>query len=378
MLHTEDGPGFSNGSFLPLITGGYGLVLARSGFVIDPEARQNLGRLHVDSDELCVDPVRPVAYEIFNDSSPTLRCWDLQTFRQVWQAPLPTWDGPHHLSSPMRWGTYGFAYLDGDYVVCGPWNLGRPSNPVDLSVTRTGFPKGDVNGTTVTYTLTVSNSSDFPSTGAFLTDTIPGVVQVISTSASQGTVVVSQGIVRADLGSVRAHGSATVQVKLHIENRGTGGYTAVVRSFDPDPDTSNNIFPGPQFVPHSKLSLGNVSASSASVDASWKDLLRQARGAGDNLSIEIDGQLTITNTGKTSSSPMAVRFYLQDGPNLVVDWATLLQEVGVPALAPGEQYVVTLQAPITTDTDVVGMYVVANIDPLGANGRPRNLSSKIP
>lgn len=382
LLHTEDGPGFSNGVNMPLVTSGYGLILANSGFVIDPEAHQNLGRLHVDSSELCVDPVRPVAYEVFDDRKPTLRCWDLQTFRELWRSPLPTWNGSHHPSSPIRWGAFGFAYLDGDTIVCGPSNLGKPANPVDLSVSRSGFPSGNVEGKTVNYTLTVKNNSDFPSTGTFLTDTIPGVVAVQSMVASQGSVTYSQGVVRADLGSVPARGSATVQVKLSIQSRGNGGYVAVVRSFDPDPDTSNNIFPGPQFTPHAKFDVGPAvaagTASSNSFDATWRVLERQAKGAGENLSIQIDGDLEIVNSGKASTKPMVVRFCLQDGPNLVVDWASILQEVEVPALAPGRRYSVTLQAPFASDFDVVGMYVVANIDPLHANGSTVNTSRRIP
>lgn len=382
LLHTDDGPGFSGGSYLPLIAGGYGLVLGRSGFVIDPEARLSLGRLHVESDELCVDPVRPVVYEIFNDQAPTLRCWDLRTFREAWKVPLPTWDGPHRLSSPIRWGTRGFAYLDGDYVVCGSWNLGKPSNPVDLALTRTGFPKGDVGGKSVSYTLTVKNDSGSPSNGAFVTDTIPGVVEVLSVSASQGAVTYSDHVVRADLGSIPAHGSATVTVKLNVRDRGNGGYTAVVRSYDPDPDTSNNIYPGPEFVPHTKLALGNSQSGSGvesgSLDSSWASLQRQIAGVGDNLSIKIDGQLTIVNHGKTPTRPFLVRFYLQDGPNLVVDWAAFLREVQVPSISPGEKYVITLSVLFSSDTDVVGSYVVANIDPLMANGRPINDGRKIP
>lgn len=84
------------------------------------------------------------------------------------------------------------------------------------------------------------------------------------------------------------------------------------------------------------------------------------------------------NSGKQATHPMVVRFYLQDGPNLVVDWASFLQEVQVPEISPGERYVVTLRAPFKSDTDVVGMFVVANVDPLMANGPPKNPSRKIP
>ena len=74
---------------------------------------------------------------------------------------------------------------------------------------------------------------------------------------------------------------------------------------------------------------------------------------------------------------MTVRFYIQEGPNLVLDWAVLLQEVQVPSIGPGKTYTVDLQAPFDTNVDVVGLYVVANIDPLRVNGSATNVSSRI-
>jgi uncharacterized repeat protein (TIGR01451 family) len=267
--------------------------------------------------------------------------------------------------------------LDGDFLVCGPCNLGPKSNPVDLSVSRSGFPTGDVNGKSFTYTLTVRNNSDFPSTGAYLTDTIPGVVNIRETTASQGSALFAQSIIRADFGPIAAHGSATLKVKIDIQNRGNGGYCAVVRSFDPDPDTSNNIYPGPQFTLHGKLGMGNPGPGSAAIGLNWDSLGRTASGTGENLTIEVNGQLSVVNNGSSATVPMVVRFYLQDGPNLVVDWATLLQETQIPALAPGQRYAITLHAPFSTDTDIVGQYVVANVDPLNANGHANNVSGQI-
>jgi uncharacterized repeat protein (TIGR01451 family) len=328
-----------------------------------------------------------MVYEIYNDLHPSVRCFDLQTFRMLWKSDLPNWSGQHHLSCPIRYGVSGFAYVDGDYLVCGPWNLGKPSEPVDLSISRSDFPKGNPEGKSFTYTLTVQNNSDAPSTGTYLTDTIPGAVQIKEITPSQGTATFAQGAVRAELGSIPAHGSANVKVNLRVESRGDGGYTAVVRSYDPDPDpdTSNNIYPGTSYTPHTRLEMGTPSPTTAASPSSdseglsltWKSLDREARGSGENLSIEINGKLTIKNNGKQATHAMVARFYLQDGPNLVIDWAVLLQEVQVPSIAPGKTYTVDLEAPSDTNLDVVGLYVVANVDPLQVNGQPANISSRI-
>ena len=382
MLHTDEGPSLSNGTNMPLVTNGYGLVISSQGFVIDPEAHQNLGRIPVDSDQICVDPVRPVAYEVFKElNKPKVRCFDLQTFRELWKSPLADWPYEVGPSCPLRYGVSGFAYIDGDFIVCGPWNLGKPSEPVDLSINRSGFPKGSLEGRTFTYTLTIQNNSDAPSTGTYVTDTIPGVVDVQEVQASQGNANFAQGAIRAELGSIPGHGTATVKVKLHVQSRGNGGYVAVVRSFDPDPDTTNNIYPGTSFVPHAKLEMGTPTPEANSdpdiLSGTWKTLEREAKGAGENLSIQIDGSLVIKNNGKQSTHPMSVRFYIQEGPNLVIDWAVLLQEVQVPSIGPGKTYTVDLQAPFDTNVDVVGLYVVANIDPLKVNGPPSNVSHRI-
>jgi len=74
---------------------------------------------------------------------------------------------------------------------------------------------------------------------------------------------------------------------------------------------------------------------------------------------------------------MVARFYLQEGPNLVIDWAVLLQEVRIPAIEPGQSYSVDLEAPFDVNVDVVGLYVVANMDPLGVNGSISNISRRI-
>ncbi len=374
LLHTENGPSGFNGGNKSCKTSGYGLGLTTDGSVIDLEAKQFLGQLKVESGELCVDPYRPLVYEIGNDSKPRVRCWDLRTYQMAWEADLPTWDGPHHPSAPLRYGRDGFAYLDGDFIVCGPWNLGKPFPLVDLSVSRSGVPKDPLDGKTFTYTLTVTNNSNSPSTGAVLTDTIPGTTSILEMTPSQGTATFAHGTIVADLGSIKAHNSATLRVKINVQTRGAGGYCAVVRSFDPDPDTSNNVYPGTTFVPHAALSLGNPTGS---LNGAWDTLSRNVSGTGDDLSLQIVGKVTIVNNGKKTSNPCVVRFYLQDGPNLVVDWAYFLQETGVPALDPGQSYTVSLSAPVTAITDVAGMFVVANVDPLKENGSTVNLSSQI-
>jgi len=51
--------------------------------------------------------------------------------------------------------------------------------------------------------------------------------------------------------------------------------------------------------------------------------------------------------------------------------------VQVPSIGAGKTYTVDLQAPFDTNVDVVGLYVVANIDPLKVNGPPSNVSHRI-
>lgn len=379
MLHTEDGPSLNNNVNMPLIGNGYGLVIGTAGFLVDPEAHQNLGRMAIETNEICVDPLRPVVYELYDDQHPTVRCWDMQTLRELWKSEAPVPEGRHHLGSPIRYGVSGFAYSDGEYIICGQWNLGKPSVPVDLSITRTDFPKGNPEGKQFTYTLTVQNNSDAPSTGAYVTDTMPGVVEIKEITASQGTAIFAEGVIRAELGSIPARGTATVKVHLRVRDRGLGGYVAVVRSFDPDPDTSNNIYVGQSWVPHSIIEMGSPSPSAESdgLSATWKSLDRQANGSGENLSIQINGRLVIKNNGSQSTHPMAVRFYIQEGPNLAIDWAVLLQEVRVPSIGPGQSYTVDLQAPFDTNLDVVGLYVIANLDPLRVNGSTSNVTGQI-
>jgi len=240
VMATDTARSFS-GLYSTLNANGFGLIIMRDGEIVDPEARQILGRLPDGGGAECIDPVRPVVYQVSSDRKPIMRAYDLRTFQKLWEIPLPNWDGHHDPAYPMRWGEGNFAYVDGGYIVVADLQLGPPANWVDLSVARSAVPKNALPGRVFHYTLTVKNNSDFPSTGAFLTETLPVGIEVVEAKATQGTALESEHVIRAELGPIPAHESATVKITLRIGEMGSDGFVAVVRSYDPDPNTANNI-----------------------------------------------------------------------------------------------------------------------------------------
>ena len=111
------------------------------------------------------------------------------------------------------------------------------SPAADLSVTKADSLDPVPLGTTVTYTLNVSNRG--PSTGVdvILTDTLPGGVSFVSVSAGCGEV---GGIVTCNLGTLGSGDSANVSIVVRPTAVNTITNTATVTSGVADPRPEDN------------------------------------------------------------------------------------------------------------------------------------------
>src|SRR5207253_1163937 len=114
------------------------------------------------------------------------------------------------------------------------------SNSADLAVTKSS-PAGTITeGTSLTYTLTVTNNGPSDAVGVTLTDPLPASVNFASASFSQGTFTVVGGTVTAALGTIPAGGTATGTIVVVAREEGTANNTASVTSSTPDANTANN------------------------------------------------------------------------------------------------------------------------------------------
>ena len=111
----------------------------------------------------------------------------------------------------------------------------------DLSVSGSGSADPAGVGQTLTYAFTVRNGGPWPTAGVMLTDTLPATVTYSSASASQGTCSqLVAGTVSCSLGSLGVGATATVEIDVVPQARGTISNSATVSGDAPDPAPANN------------------------------------------------------------------------------------------------------------------------------------------
>ncbi len=116
----------------------------------------------------------------------------------------------------------------------------------DLSVTLTDNPDPATTDNTVTYTATVLNSGSSDATNVQFNQTLPGglfpdlVNDPTSLTSSQGTVLISNGAIVGNLGTIPVGQSVTVTLKVTPTTAGTISTTASVQGDHIDINTTNN------------------------------------------------------------------------------------------------------------------------------------------
>jgi uncharacterized repeat protein (TIGR01451 family) len=110
----------------------------------------------------------------------------------------------------------------------------------DLAVTKTDSPDPVAVGSTLTYTVSVTNNGPADATGVTLTDTLSSAVTFVSVTASQGTCSQSGGTVTCALNTLPSGASATVTITVTPTAATTLTNTASVTATEGDFDLSNN------------------------------------------------------------------------------------------------------------------------------------------
>jgi uncharacterized repeat protein (TIGR01451 family) len=332
-----------------------GLLVTDNGYVIDPEARHSLGRLPGSNFgmRLCPDGATGKVYMISGvRGNYVLTAFDLRTYQQLGQIPLIVPDGGD-AGRLILCGDNTLAFQAGPQVVLIHGDLGSKLPLVDLSIKRSAFPTTLPRDGRITYTLTVTNAGTKPSSGAFVSDALPGSAEVETVKVSQGTGNAANHIVEADLGPLAPGAKATIEVTMRLTATQDLAFTAVVRGQEPDPVPANNI------TVYSTVKVASVLPDLA---GDWTSLRQVSEGAGVNLRATLVGGFTVRNDGKAMAGASTMRFYLSASPVFNAQTSQLLQEISIPSLPGNRSTRVTLEAPLGLGDDATGLFVFAVLD----------------
>jgi uncharacterized repeat protein (TIGR01451 family) len=120
----------------------------------------------------------------------------------------------------------------------------------DLQVTKSDDPDPVTAGSTLMYTLVVTNHGPSPASNVVLTDPLPSGVTFLSLETSQGAAGHEDGVVTAELGDMALGDSATITIIVAVDASMTDGLLneAQVTSDTLDPLLQNNVAEEPTDV----------------------------------------------------------------------------------------------------------------------------------
>ena len=128
--------------------------------------------------------------------------------------------------------TYGSGRVDG-------LSAGQALD-TDLSVAKSASPDPVVNGSDLTYVVTVSNNGPDNSTGVVLTDTLPQGVTFVTSTPGAPVCSESSATVTCNLGDLASGASTTVSILVSVNSATVITNTATVSGVEPDPELGNN------------------------------------------------------------------------------------------------------------------------------------------
>ncbi len=126
-----------------------------------------------------------------------------------------------------------------------------PTNVIgqsDLSIAKTDSPDPVTVGSTLTYTLSISNAGPSTANNVVVTDTLPASVAFGSANASQGSCSQASGVITCTVGALGVSASATITVVVTPTQTGTITNSATVAANETDTNSANNTATQPTTV----------------------------------------------------------------------------------------------------------------------------------
>ena len=162
-----------------------------------------------------------------------------------WSAYYTT-SGSQVTSENRRWIQYELELSTSDssatpvfYEIRVDYIPGLPSSEADLQITKTDSPDPVTVGSSLTYTLVITNHGPLGATGVTLTDTLPTTATFASVTPSQGTCNGTSTVV-CNLGSLTNGANAAVTLVVTPTMVGTLTNRATVTGNERDDNMTNN------------------------------------------------------------------------------------------------------------------------------------------
>jgi len=156
----------------------------------------------------------------------------------------------------------------------------------DVAIQKTASPEPVNQGTTLTYTLQVTNNGPAVATGVTVSDPLPAQVSFVSVSTTQGTCTQAAGTVSCTLNSISVGGLVLITINVTANTFSSATLatnTATVASTTSDPNLTNN----------SSTAISTIASPTAVQLSSFRAMTR----AGGGILLEWHTREEIRNLG---------------------------------------------------------------------------------
>lgn len=245
----------------------------------------------------------------------------------------------------------------------------------DLRLAKTDAPDPATVGSTLTYTLTVTNDGPDEASGVTVSDSLPSGVSYQSATSTQGSCSQSGGVVSCMVGTLANGTSATITIEVTPTRTGSLTNSATTSADQNDPDTSNNSATETTQVggtaPVTDLALVKTGAP---------DPVRVGQPLTYTITVDNFGPDQATGVEVVDNLPASVNFESATSTSGACSESGGVVTCGLGTVNVGDTETVTIVVRPTTQGDVLNTAAVSSneSEPAPANNQDSNVTTVAP